>query len=182
MSSRSVPQSVDGSLSLSLRNYHLIHELFVLLEAHDRQILGRYGLIGSQYRLLMNLDRNPGLRLTELSERLLLSKSTVSRIVDQLEAMDWVARIKDPRDRRAQSVVLTRLGYEKRAAISKAHMLSLAERLQCITAPEMGQLIELLGKISAGLSSVPLDCDDPPSSPGAMAIQARSKEVQSQTS
>ncbi|MEJ2012603.1 MAG: MarR family transcriptional regulator [Anaerolineales bacterium] len=179
MSSRSVSQPVEGSLPL--RNYHLIHELFVLLEAHDRQILGHYGLIGSQYRLLMNLDRDPGLRLTQLSERLLLSKSTITRIVDQLEDMNWVARIRDPRDRRAQSVVLTQLGQQKRAAISRAHMLSLAERFRCIPAGEMEQLISLLNKMTSGLSNATPDCDDPSPS-GAMLGQVQSKEVQSQTS
>ncbi len=45
--------------------------------------------------------------MTVLGERLMLSKSTITRIVDQLEERSWVRRIPDPVDRRAQDVILT---------------------------------------------------------------------------
>jgi DNA-binding MarR family transcriptional regulator len=162
----SVSQPEDGSLSL--RNYHLIHDLYVLLEAYDREILGRFGIIASHYRLLINLAESPGQRLTELSERMLLSKSTISRIVDQLETFGWVSRVDDPHDRRAQSIMLTPLGYERQAEISRVHLQSLMTCLKCISQPELEHLESLLRRISSGLSSIPLDCEEELSPPGGL--------------
>ena len=179
MSSVSVSQPEDGSLSL--RNYHLIHELYVLLEAYDREILSRFGIIASQYRLLMKLAERPGQRLTELSEQMLLSKSTVSRIVDQLEIIGWVNRIDDPADRRAQSVVLTPLGYERQAEISRIHLQSLVKRLKCISQPELEHLESLLRRFSSGLSSIPMDCDEEHSTPGGLTSGVPPKEVKAQS-
>jgi DNA-binding MarR family transcriptional regulator len=180
MSSVPVSQPEDGSLSL--RNYHLIHELYVLLDAYDRETLGRFGLIASQYRLLMILAARPGQRLTELSARMLLSKSTISRTVEQLEAMGWVSRLDDPHDRRAQCVMLTPLGYERQAAISNIHLQSLEERLRCIPKPELEQLESLLKRISSGFASVQLDCDEVLSTPGGVTSGVQSKEVKTQSS
>jgi len=158
MSQVSVPLT-DGN-SPTLRNYHLIHKLYVLLDASDRQVLDRFGLIGSQFRLLMNLDPIAGQRLTTLSTRLLLSKSTISRIIDQLEAMGWVKRVDDPNDRRAQRVILTPLGSEQRAMISAVHLKQLSLSLADIPLDQLEQLELLLRRVSQCLSDVPLETSD----------------------
>lgn len=148
-----MPNSM-GDEPVSLRNYRLIHEIYVLLDASDQQILGRYDLGGSQYRLMMSLLASPGQRLTTLSKHLLLSKSTVSRIVDQLEERGWIRRVGDSQDRRAQSIALTPIGMEHCKAISRMHLQSLSDRFNNIGPQELTRLGELLTKVSAGLSAV----------------------------
>ncbi len=130
-----------------------------MLDAWDRQILGQYDIITSQYRLLMNLNLNSGQRLTTLSERLLLSKSTITRIVNQLETKGWVKRIADPEDRRAQRVVLTHCGDDQRAAIEEAHLHSLEHRSRHLTTQEQTEFELLLKKLCLGLSCM-LESDD----------------------
>lgn len=139
--------------SISLRQYRMIHEIYVLSDACDRQILSQYDLNTSQFRLLSLLHNERGQRLTVLSQRLLLSKSTITRLVDQLEHKGWVQRIADPEDRRAQRVILTPAGFEQRAIIADAHLQSLEKCLQALTDEEKAQLEVLLGKLSAGLRS-----------------------------
>lgn len=134
--------------------YHLIHEIYVLSDACDRQLLSQYGLTISQYRLLSLLHNEKGQRLTKLSERLLLSKSTITRIVDQLEHLGWVSRIPDPEDRRAQRVVITSTGAEHRAILQAAHRRSLEQRLQSLPPSKSQQLIILLSQLSEGLRTV----------------------------
>lgn len=151
MSTGSRPRSEDPPLPL--RNYHLIHELYVLQDACDQQVLGQYDLISSHYRLLILLQDQPGVRLTTLSDQLLLSKSTITRIVDQLEAKAWVKRIIDPQDGRAQRVTLTELGQEKLAAISKAHLNSLLQRSQLLEPHELETLEALLQKQCKNLAA-----------------------------
>jgi len=151
MSTSSAAPTDDGSLAL--RTYHLIHKVYVLLDAKDRRILGQFGLIGSQYRLLMQLNPVSGMRLTTLSERLLLSTSTVSRILDQLEALGWVQRVADPSDRRAQSVILTAVGKDMWSITSGAHSRELDRELDGIAANDLDQLTHLLESLARTLSA-----------------------------
>ena len=145
------PSSSDNSSSL--RHYQMIHEVYVLSDAYDRQILNQHDLNISQFRLLSLLDSESGQRLTVLSQLLLLSKSTITRLVDQLEQKGWVERIADHEDRRAQGVVLTPAGEEQRDNIADAHLQSVEKRMQSLTEDEKAQLDVLLEKLSAGLRS-----------------------------
>lgn len=152
--------SSSTNTSTSLRQYQMIHEIYVLSDASDRQILSQYDLNISQFRLLSLLHNQRGQRLTVLSQRLLLSKSTITRLVDQLEHKEWVQRVADPEDRRAQRVVLTSAGFEQRAIIADAHRQSLEKRMQALTDEEKTQLDVLLDKLCAGLRSK-LEADSP---------------------
>lgn len=131
----------------------MIHEVYVLSDACDRHILSQYDLHISQFRLLSLLHNERGQRLTSLSQRLSLSKSTITRLVDLLEHKGWVKRIADPEDRRAQRVLLTPDGFEQRAITADAHRQSLEKRLHALTDEEKTQLDVLLDKLSAGLRS-----------------------------
>jgi DNA-binding MarR family transcriptional regulator len=51
-----------------------------------------------------------GTRITELAERMGISKQAVSQLVDDLEALDVLARVPDPEDARAKRVVFTERG------------------------------------------------------------------------
>jgi DNA-binding MarR family transcriptional regulator len=170
-----------GDVSLPLRNYRLIHEVFVLLDAGDRQILGQFDVISSQYRLMMNLSHSSGQRLTALSERLLLSKSTITRNVDQLEARGWVQRIADPEDRRAQRVVLTLNGSNRCAAIAEEHLRSLDQRFELLPARDQEQLQVLLWKLGTGLSRLLAAENGKPIPPEGPLPEGSAMEVDTQT-
>ena len=68
----------------------------------------------SWYDLLWALRRRPGrsLRVNELAREVVLSPPAMSRFVDRLVAAGCVRREPDPRDRRAQRVVLTDAGID----------------------------------------------------------------------
>lgn len=133
------------------RHYQLIQQLYVLIDDQDRRILGEFGLNASQYRLLMLLNPTDGQRLTTLSSRLLLSKSTVTRAVDQLEQFGWVRRAADPTDRRAQRVLLTPAGDRQREAISEAHWQAHQKWFDTLTKQEQREVEALLAKLCTGL-------------------------------
>ncbi|MBN1267584.1 MAG: MarR family transcriptional regulator [Anaerolineales bacterium] len=144
------PYTINPS---SYRPYHLIHEIYVLSDACDRQVLDQFSMNNSQYRVFALLHQDQGQRMTTLGEKLMLSKSTITRIVDQLEERDWVKRMNDPNDRRAQYVVLTANGDFQRKEITAAHLQSLVERMDCLNHTEQTQLELLLDKLSSGLRS-----------------------------
>jgi DNA-binding MarR family transcriptional regulator len=73
----------------------------------------------AQYDVLLELNSAPGrrLRMQQLSDRVVLSRSRVSRVVDEMEQADLVRREPDPDDKRAAFAVITDDG---RAALRKA--------------------------------------------------------------
>jgi DNA-binding MarR family transcriptional regulator len=66
------------------------------------------------YEVLAALGEEPELRLrqVELAERVLLSNSGLSRLVDRIEASGLVERVTCPSDRRSINVALTPAGAE----------------------------------------------------------------------
>jgi DNA-binding MarR family transcriptional regulator len=73
----------------------------------------------AQYDVLLELNAAPGrrLRMQQLSDRVVLSRSRVSRVVDEMERSGLVRREPDPDDRRGSYAVITDDG---RAALRKA--------------------------------------------------------------
>lgn len=65
------------------------------------------GVTSAQWRLLLRLAREPGLKQVELAERMDVEPITACRIVDRLEEAGLVERQRDPEDRRAWRLVLT---------------------------------------------------------------------------
>ena len=137
--------------SLAAQQYRMFHDIYVMLDDGDRRVLRAFGLNASQYAVLLLLDGANGWRLTDLSERLLLDKSTVTRLVDRLEQAGLLRRIADRADRRVQRVLLTERGVEQRERAQAAHERSLRRRFAALDPDEQRQLCRLLGKLREGL-------------------------------
>jgi DNA-binding MarR family transcriptional regulator len=139
--------------SSAAQQYRMIYDIYVLLDDGDRRVLRTFNLSTSQYNVLMLLDRERGWRLTDLSDRLLFDKSTVTRIIDRLEQMDLVRRVADAADRRVQRVVLTTEGQILRESAHDAHERSMERRLAVLDPEEQRCLHGLLDKLRDGLQA-----------------------------
>lgn len=133
------------------QDYRVFQEIFVLLEDGDRQMLRAFNLSTLQYHALLLLDATEGWRLTDLSERLLCERSTVTRLVDFLEGEGLVSRVADPEDRRSQRVALTEAGVALRAQARTALEHSLQQRFSSLNTTEQQQLSLLHEKLLHGL-------------------------------
>lgn len=80
----------------------------------DRALLRSTGLSLSQYDVLLELHHadDQRLRMAELAERTVVSRSRVSRIVDELTARGLTGRESDAADGRVARVVITDRGRE----------------------------------------------------------------------
>lgn len=106
-----------------------------LLMAHSRAVraieadLADAGTVPlTWYDVLLELRaESEGMRMQDLAERVVLSRTRVSRVVDELEKAGFVAREPDPHDGRA---VLARLTKAGRAALRRTapHYLDGIER------------------------------------------------------
>ena len=104
----------------------------------------------AQYDVLLELNAAPGrrLRMQQLSDRVVLSRSRVSRVVDEMERSGLVRREADPDDRRGSYAVITDDG---RAALRKAAPVYLQgideEFLVHLSAAELKALERSLTKV-----------------------------------
>jgi DNA-binding MarR family transcriptional regulator len=87
----------------------------------------------SHTSLLPHIDLE-GTRVTELADRVGVTKQAVSQLVDELESWGVLARVADPDDARARRVVFTDLG--KRGLIEG---LSVLEDLEAELASAIGK-------------------------------------------
>ena len=134
------------------QNYRLIHDIYVLLDAGDRRVLEQFKLTPSQYRVLTLLAAEPEWRLIDLSQAMLCARSTITRVVDGLEAAGLVCRIDHPADRRAQRLTLTAEGRELLDRAQVAHAQSLEQRLGVANIDVQENLMSLLHSLCAHLS------------------------------
>jgi MarR family transcriptional regulator, transcriptional regulator for hemolysin len=66
------------------------------------------GLTQAQWMLLARIARQEGARQAQLAEILEMQPISVARLIDRMEASGWVERRKDPTDRRAVNLYLTK--------------------------------------------------------------------------
>jgi DNA-binding MarR family transcriptional regulator len=101
----------------------LVHEL-------DAELEREHGLPLSSYEVLMNLADAEGnhLRMGELADRLLLSKSGITRLADRLEKQGLIARRRCDDDGRGYFAELTESGRDLIAAARPGHLEAVRRR------------------------------------------------------
>lgn len=137
---------------LAQTQHRLLHDIYALLEDDDRRVFEFAKLSPLEFAVLQRLDLNQGHRLTDLGAELLCVKSTVTRLVDRLEASGLVRRTPDPQDRRAQRLMLTPRGNLVRAEAAVLHNTAVERRMSLLTGDEQQMLQTLLEKLLKGLA------------------------------
>jgi DNA-binding MarR family transcriptional regulator len=128
----------------------------------EADLLAEHDLSLPSYDVLVQLSEAPErrLRMTELAERVLLSRSGLTRLVDRLERDGLVERRACPSDARGTLAVLTDAGFAKLETAYRTHLRGVAEHVTGrFTADEVQQLGALLGKL-VGDGPLPEDACD----------------------
>jgi DNA-binding MarR family transcriptional regulator len=94
---------------------------------------------------LMELSAREPLAQHELAARLCLQKSTVSRLVAQLEERGWITRSRSPQDGRVYLLTLTDIGRTVAADLARAREAKFARVLAAIPEEQRGMVMEMLG-------------------------------------
>lgn len=91
------------------------------------------------------------LRMSELADRLLLSRSGATRLVDRLVAQGLIERAACDDDRRGQWASLTDAGYERLRQVSPTHLRGVAEHfLDRLSPDDLAALERALGRLDEG--------------------------------
>lgn len=108
----------------------------------------RFATTLPRFDLMAQLERNPeGLKMGELSRRLMVTGGNVTGITDQLVAEGLVRRRPIPNDRRAYAVRLTAKGKRAFDAMAAMHEQWIEEMLSGLGAAERERLFVLLGRL-----------------------------------
>ena len=101
-----------------------------------------------RFDLMAQLERNPdGLKMNDLSRRMMVSGGNVTGITDQLVTEDLVERISVDGDRRAFRVRLTAKGRALFAEMAHQHELWIVEAFATLEDTEIATLYKLLGNV-----------------------------------
>jgi DNA-binding MarR family transcriptional regulator len=96
-----------------------------------------FGITLPRFDLMAQLERYPqGLRMGELSKRMMVTGGNITGITDQLEQEKLVVRVPDPKDGRAYSVKLTAAGRKAFATMAAEHESWIEELLQDISSAD----------------------------------------------
>ena len=77
-----------------------------LLKTYADQRARQFGISRAQWAVLVRIDRNEGLKQTELADMLDLQPITLTRLLDRLADNGLIERRADPNDRRANRLYL----------------------------------------------------------------------------
>ena len=98
--------------------------------------------------LMAQLEREPeGMRMNELSRRMMVTGGNITGITDQLEAEGLVERAEVEGDRRAYLVRLTPKGRQQFNAMAQAHEAWIVDAFASLGARDIQTLHALLGKV-----------------------------------
>ena len=130
--------------------YAFLQAHAVLTRRLESELAASTGMSLAHYDVLVQLSRadRHRLRMHELADRVLLSRSGISRLVDRLEADGLVSRGSCPSDARGSFAVLTERGIERLRGARPTHLAGVCRHfVERFEPAELDQLASLLGRV-----------------------------------
>jgi DNA-binding MarR family transcriptional regulator len=144
-------QPLSSPASERLRAWRLYFESALALnDVLDAELQRDAGIPVSWYDTLVHLEEAPeGLRMNELADRILYSKSGLTRVVDKMDEAGLVRRVRPENDRRSIFVLLTDEGRGTLEQARRHHRHGIQEHFsQHLADSDVKALIRAFEKIS----------------------------------
>ena len=97
-------------------------QCYQAFEAYSAAHVRELGLTPPQFDIISTLGNTVGMTATELGDKTLITKGTLTGVVDRLSARGWVERVAHESDGRCQIVRLTQAGEALFAKVFPAHL------------------------------------------------------------
>jgi DNA-binding MarR family transcriptional regulator len=127
-----------------------------LIKGLDEELESRHGLPVSSYEVLLHLSVVPGrrMRMRDLAEAVLLSRSGLTRLVDRLAADGLIERAACPSDARGSFAVLTDRGQAALSEARPTHLDGVRRRfLSRFDDDELGRLAAYWERVLPGATA-----------------------------
>lgn len=134
----------------------------LLQEKLSRELQAAHGLTMADYEILVRLSEAPDrqLRMSQLAEFTLASRSRLSHQVDRLEKTGLVRREACETDRRGANAVLTEKGWEALVEAAPTHVAGVrAHLVDLLSDREFATLGKALGVVAQHLQGLEPDCE-----------------------
>jgi DNA-binding MarR family transcriptional regulator len=120
----------------------------LLMQALDRQLTADAGLTLTDYELLVRLAeaKDGRLRMRDLADATLATRSGVTRAVTRAEQAGWVRRVQCDDDRRGMHAELTDAGRAKLAEAAPGHVAAVRDGLIDALAPDQVDQLRRIGE------------------------------------
>jgi DNA-binding MarR family transcriptional regulator len=145
-------QSLSSPSGERLRCWRLFFEsAMALLDVLDAELERDAGISQRWYDVLVHLEESPdGVPMNVLAERILYSKSGLTRVVDRMEGASLIRRVRPKNDRRTILVVLTETGTATLQRARRYHRDGINRHFaQHLTGADVKALTRALEKVSA---------------------------------
>jgi len=121
----------------------------------DEELQAAHGLSLAEYDALLQIAHSPGrrVRMNVLANRVLLSRSGITRLVDRLEADGSVDRMACSTDARGQEAMLTPAGLDRLRAAADTHLDGVRRYfLERLDGPDLDAIEQSLGRVAEALA------------------------------
>ena len=136
----------------TLRSVVRAYQAFdAMSDAHIRTL----GLTSPQFDIIVTLGNTPGMTCREIGERTLITKGTLTGVLDRLEAKGMLTRIQSEDDRRSFTVKLTRKGQACFETVFPAHLAHMDSYFGQLSGEERGEIERCMARFRAVLDDAP---------------------------
>lgn len=115
--------------------------------AYSETFVRQYQLTSAQFDVIATLGNTAGMSMGELGEKTLITKGTLTGVIDRLTIKGLVQRSSSASDRRSTVVQLTAAGEALFAQVFPAHLADMEQRFQAFDSSELALLQVLLNRL-----------------------------------
>jgi MarR family transcriptional regulator, transcriptional regulator for hemolysin len=136
-----MPGSVDTNFLFALG------DVFRLIRVYADKEASRYGITRAQWAVLAKVERNEGMKQTELAEELEVQPITLTRLIDKLCDNGWIERRGDENDRRVNRLYLKKAAHPLLGKLAGLRSELTATALEGISPADAHRLLTQLESI-----------------------------------
>lgn len=119
-----------------------------------RRLREGFGMSLSRFDLLAQLDGRPeGMRMGELSKRLMVTTGNITGLVDELASDGLVERLPDPTNRRASLAAMTGKGRRIFSAAARANEAWIEDMFAGLSSAEKAAMFDMFGRQKADIAA-----------------------------
>jgi MarR family transcriptional regulator, transcriptional regulator for hemolysin len=122
---------------MEMNFFFILAELQRLTRAYADKEAARYGITRAQWAVLAGVERNEGMKQTELAEQLEMQPITLTRLIDKLCDNGWIERRGDDSDRRINRLYLKKAARPLLTKLAGLKAELTATALEGIDAPRL---------------------------------------------
>jgi MarR family transcriptional regulator, transcriptional regulator for hemolysin len=133
--------------SVDMNFLFTLAEVQRLVRAYADKEAARFGITRAQWAVLAKVERNEGMKQSELAEQMEMQPITLTRLIDKLCDSSWIERRGDDTDRRVNRLYLRKAGRQLLGKLSGLRSELTATALDGINPADAHRLLAQLDSI-----------------------------------